>query len=54
MSGRFSKPVFPGEILTTSAWKISDGVAAFRAEASGADGANQRVVLDDGVLEYIG
>lgn len=52
MSARFSAPVFPGETLTTSAWRIEDGVAVFRTEAAGPDGENQRVVLDDGVLEY--
>ncbi|HEY1967976.1 MAG TPA: MaoC/PaaZ C-terminal domain-containing protein [Pseudonocardia sp.] len=50
MSARFSSPVFPGETLTTSAWRTEDG-AVFRTEAAGSDGSNRRVVLDDGVLE---
>jgi acyl dehydratase len=54
MAARFSAPVFPGETLTTSVWRTGDGVAAFRTEAAGPDGANRRVVLDDGVLEYVG
>ncbi|MBB6379955.1 acyl dehydratase [Pseudonocardia eucalypti] len=52
MTARFSSPVFPGETLTTSAWTNGDGTAVFRTEAAGPDGANRRVVLDDGVLEY--
>ena len=54
MTARFSSPVFPGETLTTSAWTNGDGTAVFRTEAAGPDGANRRVVLDDGVLEYTG
>jgi acyl dehydratase len=52
MSARFSAPVFPGETLTTSAWRTDDGVAVFRTEAAGPGGENQRVVLADGVLSY--
>ena len=54
MAARFSAPVFPGETLTTSIWRTEDGVAVFRTEAAGPTGENQRVVLDDGVLEYTG
>jgi len=54
MSARFSAPVFPGETLTTSAWRKEDGLAVFRTEAAGPNGENQRVVLDDGLLEYTG
>ncbi|HQC77568.1 MAG TPA: MaoC/PaaZ C-terminal domain-containing protein [Mycobacterium sp.] len=52
MSARFSSPVFPGETLTTSIWRIAPGRAVYRTEASGPDGATTRVVLDDGVAEY--
>ena len=52
IGARFSAPVFPGETLTTSIWRTESGRAVYRTEASGADGSNTRVVLDDGVAEY--
>ena len=52
VAARFSAPVFPGETLTTSIWRTESGKAIYRTEASGPDGANARVVLDDGVAEY--
>lgn len=54
MAARFSAPVFPGETLTTSIWRTGPGRAVYRTEAAGADGANARVVLDDGVAEFVG
>lgn len=54
MAARFSAPVFPGETLTTSIWRTEPGRAVYRTEASGPDGSNARVVLDDGVAEYTG
>ena len=54
MASRFSSPVFPGETLTTSIWRTEPGRAVYRTEASGPDGSNARVVLDDGVAEYTG
>jgi acyl dehydratase len=53
VAARFSSPVFPGETLTTSIWRTGGGRAVYRTEAGGPDGSNVRVVLDDGVAEYI-
>ncbi|OBJ72992.1 MaoC/PaaZ C-terminal domain-containing protein [Mycobacterium sp. 1274756.6] len=52
IDARFTSPVFPGETLTTSIWRTESGRAVFRTEASGADGGEARVVLDDGAAEY--
>lgn len=52
MGARFTSPVFPGETLTTSIWRDAPGRALFRTEASGPGGADARLVLDDGVVEY--
>ena len=52
VAARFSAPVFPEETLTTSIWRTEAGRAIYRTEASGPDGVNARVVLDDGVAEY--
>jgi acyl dehydratase len=52
VAARFSAPVFPGETLTTSIWRTGSGRAVYRTEASGPDGSNARIVLDDGVAEY--
>lgn len=53
ISVRFSSPVFPGETLTTSVWRGESGTAVFRTEASQPDGSDARVVLDDGVVEFL-
>ncbi len=52
VAARFSAPVFPGEILTTSIWRTGGGRAVYRTAAAGPDGSNARVVLDDGVAEF--
>ena len=52
IDARFSSPVFPGETLTTLIWRTEPGKAVFRTEAAGPDGADARVVLDDGAVEY--
>lgn len=53
VGARFSAPVFPGETLTTSIWRTEPGRAVYRTEASGPDGSNTRIVLDDGTAEYV-
>jgi acyl dehydratase len=48
ISGRFSKPVYPGDALTISMWDVSDqapGVYRFRTSTQGGD-----VVIDAGVF----
>jgi acyl dehydratase len=55
IDARFTKPVFPGETLTTLIWRTEPGKAVFRTEASGLDGAGDgaaRLVLEDGAVEY--
>ena len=54
IESRFTSPVFPGETLTTLIWRTEPGKAVFRTEASGANGSDSRVVLDDGAVEYVG
>jgi acyl dehydratase len=55
IDARFTKPVFPGETLTTLIWRTEPGKAVFRTEASGVsgpDGPDARLVLEDGAVEY--
>ena len=51
IAARFTSPVFPGETLTTSIWRTEPGHAVFRTEASGPDGSNARLVLEDGTAD---
>ena len=53
ITARFSKPVFPGETLSTLIWRTEPGKAVFRTEASGAEGLGPRLVLEDGAVEYV-
>ncbi|ETW25446.1 MaoC family dehydratase [Mycobacterium gastri] len=53
IAARFTSPVFPGETLTTLIWRTEPGKAVYRTEAGGSDGAEARVVLDDGEVEYV-
>lgn len=54
ISARFTSPVFPGDVLTTSIWRLEAGRAVFRTEAANPDGSEVRLVLDDGAVEYSG
>jgi acyl dehydratase len=47
MAGRFSHPVFPGDELTVSIWRLDDGVAFFQTATQAGD-----VVLDAGRCTY--
>jgi acyl dehydratase len=53
VDARFTSPVFPGETLTTSIWRTEAGKAVYRTEAANPDGSNARLVLEDGVAEYV-
>jgi acyl dehydratase len=53
IAARFSKPVFPGETLSTAIWRTEPGKAVFRTEVAGSEGEDARVVLDDGAVEYV-
>ncbi|SON58684.1 hypothetical protein MSIMFI_00162 [Mycobacterium simulans] len=53
IAARFVSPVFPGETLSTLIWRTEPGRAVYRTEVAGSDGADARVVLDDGAVEYV-
>jgi acyl dehydratase len=54
IAARFTKPVFPGETLTTAIWRTEPGKAVFTTEAAAPDGSEARLVLEDGEVEYQG
>ncbi|AFM15938.1 acyl dehydratase [Mycolicibacterium chubuense NBB4] len=54
VTARFTSPVFPGETLTTSIWRLDGGRAVFTTEAADPDGTNVRTVLEDGEAEFAG
>jgi acyl dehydratase len=47
---RFTSPVFPGEEIEVSIWKLNAGRAGFQARVTGRD----LVVLDNGYVEFEG
>jgi acyl dehydratase len=52
LDARFAAPVVPGEVLTTRIWRLDDGSAVFRTSARSDGGAEERTVLDAGVVEH--
>lgn len=50
IAARFTSPVFPGETLSTLIWRTEPGKAVYRTVV---EGAEPRVVLDDGAVEYV-
>lgn len=52
VAARFTSPVFPGDTLTTSIWRLGSDRAVFRTDAAAADGSGARPVLEDGEVEF--
>lgn len=52
VEGRFASPVFPGESLTVRMWSTADGEVVFTTSASGDDGGDERIVIDQGLLRH--
>jgi acyl dehydratase len=50
MSGRFTRPVLPGDTLIVSVWLPEDGGNAARFQTATEDGA---VVIDRGRIEFL-
>ncbi len=47
MDARFSKPVYPGDVLTVKMWNDGDGKAIFQTVTQ-----EGTVVIDGGIFEY--
>jgi hypothetical protein len=47
MSGRFSRPVLPGETLVVSIWNGEDGTAQFQTAKE-----DSTVVIDRGIVQF--
>ncbi|MGE0153697.1 MAG: MaoC/PaaZ C-terminal domain-containing protein [Reyranellaceae bacterium] len=45
---RFSAPVYPGETIETSIWRLGEGRAAFRSQVVG----REAIALDNGYVEF--
>lgn len=52
VAARFTSPVFPGDTLRTSIWRVAAGRAVFCTEALSPDDGDPRLVLDDGEAEF--
>ena len=52
VEGRFVSPVIPGDALTVRVWSVGDGEALFTTSATSADGGDERVVIDQGLLRH--
>jgi acyl dehydratase len=49
MSGRFTRPVFPGDTLTVSIWLDDDAEGVARFQTSAEDGS---IVIDRGIMRF--
>ncbi|BBX18375.1 dehydrogenase [Mycolicibacterium duvalii] len=52
VAARFTSPVFPGDTLRTTIWRVGEGRAVFCTEALSPDDGDPRLVLDDGEAEF--
>jgi acyl dehydratase len=52
VEGRFASPVIPGDALTIRMWSLGGGEAVFTTSATPADGGDERIVIDQGLLRH--